>query len=142
MLNGFTYWQQRYLVNGSWAADWYFRPVGAELDVHYLRPSASKTLKVGVETFLADAAAAMEYYQSALARRGDVAAADANLENAKARYARSQEPDYDPGGNTNNPGKVARVMREDGRAVPDAEARLADARRVAAIIANGNLRKT
>lgn len=139
-LNGFTYWQQRYFVNGFWGADWYFRPVGAEIDVHYLRHSASKTLRVGVETFLSDAAAAVEYYESALARLGDVAAAEANLENAKARHARAQVPDYDPGGNTNNPGRVARVMREDARAVPDAAARLAEARHVAEIIALGNKR--
>jgi hypothetical protein len=138
--NGFTYWRRQYTLNGSWAADWFYRPAGADLDVQYFRPDGRKTLKADVEAFLAGASEANEHYQVTLARRGDVAGAEEELERAKARYEHSKSPDYDPGGNTNNPGKVARIIREDANVVPFAEARLADARRVAELMARGNKR--
>jgi len=137
----FNYKGERNYFAGRWVWTWYFRPVSCELFVEYHRPDGVNTRKADVEAFVDQGAAATQYYNQTLAQQGDVEVAKVGLEAARAQYARTRMPDYDPGGSANNPGKVSRVMSADSRLVPNAEARLQNAQRIAAVLATGNKRR-
>lgn len=139
---GFNYKGERYFFDGRWVWTWYFRPVGCELFVQYHRPGEVHTRKADVEAFIDQGKDATRYYEDTLAHQGDVAAAMEALAAAKAQYARTRLPDYDPGGSANNPGKVSRVMNANFRLVPDAEARLEHAQKIAEVLGAGNKCRT
>lgn len=71
---------------------------------------------------LAMQAEALDYYLARRQQAQDVEAAIAQLADAEAFHARVTRPDYDPGGNTNNPGKVARAAQEAGQSKAKLEA--------------------
>lgn len=137
---GFNYKGERRFFDGRWLWTWYFRPAGCELFVQYHLLGGVKTRKADVEFFIDQGETATSYYEETLAKQGDVAAAKDALAVAKAQYERTRQPDYDPGGRTNNPGKVSRVIKANFRLVPDAEARLQYAQKIAAVLGIGNKR--
>lgn len=92
-------------IGFDWA--WYFRPVGAPLFVQ--APGAKKA---DVLELLDKPASAVAQYERGLARMTDVEAAKAELARAEAFHEKVKAPDWDPGGNTNNPDKVARALKE------------------------------
>lgn len=138
--SGIEYQGESFFLGGNRLWTWKFRPEGRELFVTYDKPDGITTRKIDLETMI-DEGCAQTLYDAALAKRGDIAAAEARLALARERFARMMDPEYDPGGSSNNPGKVARVMRQDREAVPAAERALADARYVAEIVASGNRRR-
>ena len=139
--SGIEYQGEKLFLAGGWQWTWKFRPAGCELFVTYDTPEGSTTRKIDLETMIDDGRA-QSVYDATLGRRGDVAAAEARLALAQERFARTLDPESDPGGSSNNHGKVARVMREDREGVPSAERALADARYVAVILASGNRRQS
>ncbi|WP_175212911.1 hypothetical protein [Achromobacter aegrifaciens] len=138
---GFNYKGKRYF-HRRWAWIWHFRPVTCELFVEYHRPGGLKMRKADIELFLSQNGQAITYYEENLSRQGDVRVAKQALAFARAQYERRQQPNCDPGGSTNNSGKVARILDANSKLVPDAEARLARAIATADILATGNQRKT
>lgn len=137
---GFNYKGERHFFNGRWLWTWYFRPAGCELFVQYYLLGGVKVRKADVEAFIDQEERATQYYEETLAKQGDVAAATDALAVAKAQYERTRLPDYDPGGSANNPGKVSRIIEANFRLVPDAEAKLERAQKIAAVLAVGNKR--
>ena len=138
--SGIEYQGEKFFSGGAWQWTWKFRPAGRELFVTYDKPEGITTRKIALESMI-DEGRAQSVYDATLERRGDVAAAEVRLALAQERFARTLDPEYDPGGSSNNPEKVARIMREDREAVPSAERSLADARYVAEIVASGNRRR-
>lgn len=133
--NGFEYYCERFFYDYTW----YFKPKGCAYGVECPSIDFGKVKKNNVEEFLNDAEKAHLYYKETLHRLGDVAAAEKNVEFALAAVERTKSPDYDPGGSTNNPGRVARAMREPREQLEAANSRLETALRVSRIMADGNV---
>lgn len=102
---GFEYYSEN--IFGHW--HWSYRPTGAQWFTSAPGP------KDAFLALLAKPAEALDYYLVRQQRAQDVEAAMAQLAEAEAFHAHVSSPDYDPGGNTNNPGKVARASREAGQ---------------------------
>ena len=133
---GFEYRCERFSVADGWVISWYFRPVGAPFETHF-RGVDGKALKADLETLLAAPNRAMAYYREDIVRQGDVAAAEARLKDAERRYEQLNAPDYDPGGSTNNPGRVVRALgevKDSGPTVERAKVALDHAKRVQATL--------
>lgn len=135
---GFNYKGERYFIDGHWFWTWHFRPANSLLFVQYNQINNLKVRKADIEAFINERQDALEYYDKKIAEQADVPAAEEALIAARSQYERTLLPDYDPGGNTNNPGKVARVISTNSRLIPDAEARLEHAKKIAAILIAGN----
>ena len=101
-LNGFEYYSENNW--GHWS--WFFKPIGGPFYTSGEGPKA-KFL-----AFLGKPEDAMAAYQRKLRTAVDVEAAVRELSRAKAFHASVNNPDWDPGGTTNNPGKVARALRD------------------------------
>lgn len=100
--NGFEYQSEN--VFGHWS--WYFRPTGGP--TLFISAPGPKTAFLD---FLAATEQAMAFYQERLAKTADVAAAQSRVERLEAALLATKSPSWDPGGSTNNPGKVERALR-------------------------------
>lgn len=140
-LNGFEFQKETFLLGGSFRHCWYFRPVGSKHWVNYMAPLKTKTLKAELLAFLGDASKAAAYHRASLDRQADVSAAELALRQATAFHARVNSPEWDPGGNTNNPGRVARALNEaagSAQAILDAERALERSRALRAELDGGS----
>lgn len=100
--NGFEFYSEN--IFGNW--HWSFRPVGTAWFTSAPGP------KDKFMALLAKPEEALDYYLVRRRMAQDVETAKAQLVDAEAFHARVSSPNYDPGGNTNNPGKVARASQE------------------------------
>lgn len=101
-LNGFEYYSENNW--GSWT--WFFKPTGGPFFTSAEGPKAKFI------AFLGNPEKAIAVYQQRLWSAMDVEEAVTELARAKSFHESVSSPDWDPGGNTNNPGKVARAIRE------------------------------
>lgn len=114
--NGFEYTHERHYF-GSWVIYWKFRPQGASHWKDFNIPSGNAK-KSDIELFLNDPAAALRSYEEWLDGVGNVELARQSLNDAEARLARVNEPDW--GGRGNNPDKDSRRARDAREAVESA----------------------
>ncbi|MBP2155747.1 hypothetical protein [Erwinia rhapontici] len=115
--NGFEYTHERYNL-GSWVVYWKFRPQAASHWKGFSIPSG-KAKKADIELFLNDPVAALRSYHEWLDRQGNVELARQNLNDAEARLARVNEPDW--GGRGNNPDRDSRRVSDARDAVESAK---------------------
>lgn len=140
LLNGFEFHKETMSLGGSFRHFWHFRPIGSRHWVNYMAPLKSKTLKADLLALLNDEGKAAGYHRATLERQADVRMAETALKQAQAFHERVKSPDWDPGGNTNNPQRVKRAMEEaagSAQAIIDAERALERARALRAELDGG-----
>lgn len=101
-LNNFEFYSDR-LSATLWL--WYFRPVGAPVFV-----SNQSVNRKSLLALLSTPSAAIDEYTCRLTAQANVPAAQAALSEAVTFKKKSSQPDWDPGGTTNNLGKVKREL--------------------------------
>ena len=99
--NGFEYYGEQMFC--TWY--WWYRPIGAKTSINL--PGS----KAKMEAHLNAPMLALNHFQASLDEIADVAGAQARLTRAQAYNAAVSSPEWDPGGRTNNPGKVARALQ-------------------------------
>lgn len=101
-LNQFEFYSERLSAN-AWL--WYYRPVGAPVFT-----TSTVANRKALTELLADPDKAAKEYVRSLSSQANVAAAQAALDEASIFKKKSSQPDWDPGGSTNNIGKVKREL--------------------------------
>ena len=139
--NGFEFYCEQF-----WEfVTWYFRPEGAEVWVVYSDPLQIRTTRKEGDALLADPERAKAEYQRRVERMANVEAAEQHLAELERQRARTQDPSWDPGGRTNNPGKVARALKRASELpsrIEAAKRAIEEAKRIRAILAAGNRRNS
>lgn len=112
IIEGFEVRRETHAIGGGFHNTWLYRPVGTRNWVQYQEVGKLRTLKADLVRFLANRAQAVAHHEAKVRSAADVEAATRALERAIAFDAQVSAPGWDPGGLTNNPGKVQRALRD------------------------------